>query len=89
MENEKKQLEIRITESYVTWVVRDSIKINVEDYPELNGMSEEDMKDYIMSNASEMKPTNEDWYDSLYDELIGEDVVRDKITDENSEITFD
>ena len=89
MENEKKQLEIRITESYVTWVVRDSIKINVEDYPELNGMSEEDMKDYIMSNASEMKPTNEDWGDSLYDELMSADVVRDKITNEDSEIAFD
>ena len=47
------------------------------------------MKEYIASNASEMKPTNEEWYDSLYDELIGEDVVRDKITDENSEIEFD
>jgi hypothetical protein len=89
MENKKKQLEIRMTESYVTWVVRDSIKINVEDYPELNGMSEEDMKDYIMSNASEMKPTNEDWCDSLYDELMSADVVRDKITNEDSEIVFD
>ena len=89
MSTEKKEIEVRITESFVTWVVRDSIKINVEDYPELNGMSEEDMKDYIMSNASEMKPTNEDWGDSLYDELMSADVVRDKITNEDSEIAFD
>jgi hypothetical protein len=89
MSTEKKEIEVRITESFVTWVVRDSIKINVEDYPELNGMSEEDMKDYIMSNAPEMKPTNEEWADSLYDELMSADVVRDKITDEDSEIVFD
>lgn len=86
---EKKQLEVRMTESYTTWISRKSIKINVEDYPELNGMSVDEMKEYIVSNASEMKPTNEEWYDSLYDELIGEDVVRDKITGENSEIVFD
>ena len=86
MSVEKKKIKVRITESYRTYVVRESIEINVEDYPELDGMSDEDIQDYIILNASDMKPTNEEWYDSLYDELIGEDVIRDKITDEESEI---
>ena len=75
-----------MTESYRTYIVRESIEINVEDYPELDGMSDEDIQNYIILNASDMKPTNEEWYDSLYDELLGEDVIRDKITDEEGEI---
>ena len=86
MSVEKKKIKVRMTESYRTYVVRESIEINVEDYPELDGMSDEDIQDYIILNASDMKPTNEEWYDSLYDELIGEDVIRDKITDEEREI---
>jgi hypothetical protein len=88
-ETKAKTIEIRMTESYSTWVVRESMEINVEDYPELEGMTEEEMTDYIMSNASEMKPTNDEWYDSLYEELMQMDVTREKITGEESEIVVE
>jgi hypothetical protein len=86
MSVEKKKIKVCMTESYRIYIVRESIEINVEDYPELDGMSDEDIQNYIILNASDMKPTNEEWYDSLYDELLGEDVIRDKITDEEGEI---
>ena len=85
-ETTPKTIEVRMTESYSTWVVRESLEINVENYPELEGMTEEEMTDYIMSNASDMKPTNDDYYESLYEELLGMDVTREKITGEDSEI---
>jgi hypothetical protein len=84
-----KTIEVRMTESYSTWVVHESVELTVADYPELEGMTEEEMKDYIMSNASDMKPTNDEWYSDLYDELNQADVVREKITDEDSEICFE
>ena len=84
-----KTIEVRMTESYSTWVVHESVEITVADYPELEGMTEEEMKDYIMSNASDMKPTNDEWYSDLYDELNQADVIREKITDEDSEICFE
>ena len=84
-----KTIEVRMTESYSTWVVHESVELNVADYPELEGMTEEEMKDYIMSNASDMKPTNDEYYSDLYDELNQADVVREKITDEDSEICFE
>jgi hypothetical protein len=84
-ETKAKTIEIRMTESYSTWVVRESMEINVEDYPELEGMTEEEMTDYIMCNASEMKPTN----DALYEELMQMDVTREKITGEESEIVVE
>ena len=88
-ETTPKTIEVRMTESYSTWVVHESIEINVEDYPELEGMTEEEMTDYILSNASDMKSSNEEWYDSLYEELLQMDVVRDKITNEESEIVVE
>ena len=84
-----KTIEVRMTESYSTWVVRESIEINIENYPELAGMTKEEMNDYIMSNASDMKPTNSEYYDSLFEELLGMDVVREKITGEDNEIVVE
>ena len=84
-----KTISVRMTESYSTFVSHESIELNVEDYPELEGMTEEEIQDYIKSNSDDMKPTNDEYYTSLYDELNQADVVREKITDEDSEIYFD
>ena len=84
-----KTISFKMVEYYNTMIVREPIKINVEDYPELNGMSEEEMKDYIKDNWSDMKSTNEEWYESLYDECSQSDVMREKITGEERECYFD
>ena len=84
-----KTISVKMVEYYNTMVVREPVQINVEDYPELNGMSEEEMKDYIKDNWSDMKSTNEEWYDSLYDECMQSDVMREKITGEEQECYFD
>jgi hypothetical protein len=84
-----KTISVKMVEYYNTMVVREPVQINVEDYPELNGMSEEEMKDYIKDNWSDMKSTNEEWYDSLYDECVQSDVMREKITGEEQECYFD
>lgn len=84
------EINVRMTESYSTWIVRDSVTIDTSNYPELEGMSEEDAQDYIQANAYEMSaPEGYDYCDNLYEALMEQDVVRDKITDEDSEISFD
>ena len=35
-----KTISVRMVEYYNTMVVREAVEINVEDYPELNGMTE-------------------------------------------------
>jgi hypothetical protein len=47
------------------------------------------MTDYITSNASDMKASNQEYYESLYEELLQMDVVRDKISGEDSEIVVE
>ena len=88
MSEKLKTISVRITESYSTWVVRESIELNIEDYPELMGMDEDEIRDYIKCNSGDMK-SNDEYSDSLYDELIQKDVVRDKIADEDWDIHFD
>jgi hypothetical protein len=84
------EISVRITESYSTWIVRDNITIDTSNYPELEGMSEEEAQDYIQSNASEMSAPEGYYYcDNLYEALMEQDVVRDKISNEDTEIEFD
>ena len=84
------EIKIRMTESYLTYIVRDSIVIDTQNYPELDGMNEEDIKDYIKANAYDMKsPEGWDYCDNLYDALMEQDIIRDKISNEEEEVEFD
>jgi hypothetical protein len=51
-------------------------------------MSENEAKEYIRENASDMAPTS-DWAESLMDECLQSDVRREKINDDGSDIIFD
>ena len=76
------------TESFCTWVIREPVEIDTDNYPELEGMSEDEAKEYIRKNASEMGPIS-DWAQSLMDECLQSDVRREKINDDGSDIIFD
>lgn len=84
-ENVSVDVYMRDSHYYTCW--RGPITVNAETHPELEGMSEEEIKDYVSQNASEMASTSE-YYDNLYDELTGMDYVKDKITGEEYEIEF-
>ena len=78
-------LKVRLCEEQTLWVVRDSIDINVSEYPELEGMTEEEMTEYVKENAQDMAaPSDCDWADSLYDALSQQDVVREKDTNNDT-----
>ena len=84
-----KTISVRCVEYYNTMLVHEPVVINVEDYPELSGMSEEEMQNYIKENWSDMKSTNQQWYETLYEECTQSDVIREKITNEERECYFD
>jgi GTPase Era involved in 16S rRNA processing len=85
------KIKIYATESFTTYVSREAVELETDDYPELEGMSEDEIKDYIRQNADTMSPTEgqEDYYSDLNEELYQSDVVREKITDEQAEIEFE
>ena len=79
----RKQIKIYQTESYTTFIVREPITIDLDDYPELEGMTSNEIVDYLEGNSSDMKPQNEQYYESLSDELIEMDILREKISGED------
>ena len=84
-ETKVETLQVRLCEEQTLWVVRDSIDINVSEYPELEGMTEEEMTEYVKENAQDMAaPSDCDWADSLYDALSQQDVVREKDTNNDT-----
>lgn len=84
-----KKIKIHQTESYTTYIVREGITIDLDDYPELEGMTNEEIVEYLAYNAPEMKPTNSEWYESLEDELSQTDVIREKISGEDFSFRVD
>ncbi len=48
------EITAQATEYFTTYIVRDELTINTDDYSVLKGMSEEEAKEYIKWNASDM-----------------------------------
>jgi hypothetical protein len=81
-----KTIAVFATEYYETSITREPVELNLADYPELDGMTQEEAIDYVESNAWDMSSTNPDNYESLGEELNDMDIRRDKITNETQEI---
>jgi hypothetical protein len=77
------------TESYCVWICREPLEIETDNYPELEGMSEDEIKEYIRENASDMDPVDGDSYSDLKEELTYCDIRREKTYNEESDIIFD
>jgi hypothetical protein len=82
------EITAQATEYFTTYIVRDELTINTEDYPELKGMLEEEAKDYIKWNATDMYKEGEDSY-SLWDELLDQEIVKNKISGDETEVLVD
>lgn len=77
------------TETFTTWLVREPVEIDTDNYPELEGKTQEEIREYIRENVYDMKPTNDEWYESLGEELNEMDVRRDKIYNEETDVIFE
>ena len=74
-----RKIKIYQTEEYKTYIVREPITIDLDEYPELEGLSNEGIVTYLEGNSPDMKPQNSDAYDSLSDELVEQDIIKDKL----------
>lgn len=80
------KIKLHAEETYTTTIYREKMEIDTDDYPELAGMDEDQISDYIDNNIWDMKPVNSDLYDSLGEELLDKDTESDHIGGE--ETTF-
>lgn len=82
-----KKINLTLIEFQKTMVVRDSVEIDIDDYPELHGKNDDEISEYIKENISDMKPLDgSDWADNLYDELMEMDITREKDLGTETEI---
>ena len=83
------KLNIVLTEYYTTTSWR-KLEIDTNDYPLLKGMTEEEAQSYIQDLYEKGLLTNivgKEW--SLDDDLRDADIVRDKITGEGEDLSFE
>lgn len=83
------KLNLVLTEYFTTTSWR-KLEIDTKDYPLLKGMTEEEAQSYIQDLYEKGLLTNivgKEW--SLDDDLRGADIVRDKITNEGEDLTFE
>lgn len=73
------KIKIHSEETYTTTLYRESMEIDTDNYPELEGMTEDEISDYIDNNIWDMKPVNSDLYETLGEELMDKDVENDHI----------
>ena len=85
-EQTPKTIAVFATEYYETSITREPVELNLENYPELDGMNEDEIQTYILENGSEMKPMDSNVYESLMEELNNQDTEWDKIDNEDFNI---
>lgn len=86
--DEKPVVEVWLEESYVHYMSKGPIFLSAETHPELEGMSLEEMKEYIQENAYEMTPIDSEYCENIVEELKECDVVKDKYLDEQENLFF-
>jgi hypothetical protein len=85
---EKPVVEVWLEESYVHYMSRGPMFISAETHPELEGMTLEEMKEYIKENKYDMAPIDNEYAENIMEELREFDTVKDKILDEDENIFF-
>ena len=75
-------MKIRLAKSYTIYEVYDTIEINKEDYPELEGLTDEEAVAYLEENMWDFELEGSD-EDSLASEFeFNRDIVKEKYTNE-------
>lgn len=82
-------MKIRLIKTQTTHQIFDAIEIKKEDYPELNGMSDNEALEYLNDNMYDIALVNGE-ENCIYDEFFfGKEIIREKITNETSELKAD
>jgi hypothetical protein len=63
------KLKLYAEETFTTTLTRERVIIDTDNYPELEGMDEDQISDYIDEHVWDMKPTEDGIYSSLGEEL--------------------
>ena len=79
-------MKIRMTKSYTTYEVYDTIEINKDDYPELEGMNDQEALEYLRENMHEFEI--KDGYEGSLSDVFefGKEIIKEKVSDDEYEL---
>ena len=78
------KIKIYVEETFTTTVIREEVIIDTNDYPELEGMDEDQISNYIDENIWDMKPTSDGVYSSLGEECSDQAPIDEDIYNEET-----
>lgn len=81
------KLTLNLVEYVSNQYVKGPVEIDTDNYPELEGMDEDEMRDYISENFYDMDSTKDN--DNLYQDLRDQEVVFEKNLNDADELLFD
>lgn len=88
--SEKRTFKVSAMESYCTIIYKEEITINVDDYPQLQGMTDEEILEFVQFNASDIyKEGDEENGYSLWDELLDQDTESERIKGEEVDVIIE
>ena len=84
------KIALYMVEGFTTTIYRESLEIDISEYPELVKLEEEggDIYEYIEENMWDMKAPKGSFNSSLAEALQEQEPMREKITGEYSEVFF-
>lgn len=83
-----RNLTLRLIKTYTVYETKESITINLDDYPETSDMSELEAKEWIEENLWSIPANDSDFYNSLGEELDDKDETDTKEIDPEWEVDF-
>jgi hypothetical protein len=78
------KLKLYVEETFTTTATREHIEIDTDNYPELDGMTEDEISEYVDENVWDMKPSEEGIYSSLGEELSDQSIYDEHIGGEET-----
>ena len=79
------KIKIYLEETFTTTITREEVIIDTANYPELEGMDEDQISDYIDNNIWDMKASDEGIYSSLGEECSDQSPVDEDVKDGDSD----
>lgn len=76
------KLKIYVEETYTTTIIREAFEIDTEEYPDLEGLNEDEISDYIDNNVWDMVAIDRYIYSSLAEQLSQATPENEDISDE-------
>ena len=78
------KLKLYVEETFTTTATREHIEIDTDNYPELEGMTEDEISEYVDEHVWDMKPSEEGIYSSLGEELSDQTIYDEHIGGEET-----